>query len=225
METLEGGHSRRIRVLIADDHEIVRKGVRDSLEAEGSVEIIGEARDGLEAFEEAKRLLPDAVLMDLQMPKADGLEGLKLIHAELPQIPVVILTTFQNESSIAEALRLGAKGYLLKNASPVEIADSLRAAVRGVLLLSQNVSESLAAFANQSGSKGLATNINEREREVLHLIAQGARNKEIAAQLFITVSTVEKHISSLFHKLEATNRAELVRTAISRGLIFPGVSK
>ena len=224
-ETLEGGHPRRIRVLIADDHEIVRKGVRDSLEAEGSVEIIGEARDGLEAFEEAKRLLPDAVLMDLQMPKADGLEGLKLIHAELPQIPVVILTTFQNESSIAEALRLGAKGYLLKNASPVEIADSLRAAVRGVLLLSQNVSESLAAFANQSGSKGLTTNINEREREVLHLIAQGARNKEIAAQLFITVSTVEKHISSLFHKLEATNRAELVRTAISRGLIFPGVNK
>ncbi len=216
---------RRIRILIADDHEIVRKGIRDSLEAEGSIEIIGEAGDGLEAFAEAKRLLPDAVLMDLQMPKADGLEGLKLIHAELPQIPVVILTTFQNESSIAEALRLGAKGYLLKNASPVEIADSLRAAVRGELLLSHDVSESLAAFANQSGSKGLATNINEREKEVLHLIARGARNKEIAVQLFITVSTVEKHISSLFHKLEATNRAELVRTAITRGLIFPGASK
>ena len=203
----------------------MRKGIRDSLEAEGSVEIIGEAGDGLEAFEEAKRLLPDAVLMDLQMPKADGMEGLKLIHAELPQIPVVILTTFQNDASIAEALRLGAKGYLLKNATPHEIADSLRAAVRGELLLSQNVSESLASHANQSGSKVHAYNINDREREVLNLITQGARNKEIAAQLFITVSTVEKHVSSLFHKLEATNRAELVRAAINRGLVFPGAGK
>ena len=217
--TVDSSGVEKLRVLIADDHPVVRNGIKTALEMEGSILIVGEASDGEQAYLETKRLSPDAVLMDLQMPHVDGLEGLRRIHAEMPEMPVVILTTFFNETSVADSLRAGARGYLLKDASAVEIADALRAARRGETRLSTGVNDSLSTFS------GTAPNVNEREREVLQLVAQGARNKEIANSLFITVSTVEKHIASLFHKLEATNRAELVRTAISRGLVFPGMTK
>ena len=215
----------KLRVVIADDHSIVRNGIKTALEMEGSVQIVGEASDGEQAFEMTKRLKPDALLMDLQMPGVDGLEGLKRIHAVAPETPVVILTTFFNETSVAECLRAGARGYLLKDATPAEIVDALRAAFRGEAHLSHLVSDSLANLSGASAGKAAVAGVNDREREVLQLVAQGARNKEIAAALFITVSTVEKHIASLFHKLEVTNRAELVRTSISRGLVFPGMSK
>ena len=212
----------KLRVVIADDHLIVRNGIKTALEMEGSIQIVGEASDGEQAFQLTKSLKPDVVLMDLQMPGVDGLEGLKRIHASTPETPVVILTTFFNETSVAECLRAGARGYLLKDATPEEIIDALRAAFRGEAHLSHIVSDSLANLAGASAGKVAVAGVNDREREVLQLVAQGARNKEIAASLFITVSTVEKHIASLFHKLEATNRAELVRSSIARGLVFPG---
>lgn len=212
-----------IRVLIADDHVVARQGIRAMLEASGDIAVIGEAADGAEATEQARRLRPDVVLMDLQMPNVDGLEGLRRIHAEQPDLSVVILTTFQTDTAVVEALGAGARGFLLKDAEPADLIAAVRAARRGEALLAPGVTDRLAALATgQTGKEvGAAGILNEREREILELLAQGARNKEIAAQLFITAKTVEYHLSNLFGKLSVSNRTEAVRAALDRGLIGP----
>jgi len=217
-EVLPG--TRALRILIADDHAIVRKGLRDILEAQGGVVIVGEAENGAEAAERALRLGPDVVLMDLQMPEVDGLEGLRRLHAQLPSLPVIVLTTFESDSSVGQALAAGARGYLLKDTTPAELVAAIHAVYRGEAQFSASVTEKVATLASGKGRRvGSEIQVNEREREVLELLAGGARNKEIAAELFITVSTVEKHIASLFSKLGVSNRAEAARTAVERGLI------
>jgi DNA-binding NarL/FixJ family response regulator/signal transduction histidine kinase len=214
------GNADMLRVLIADDHAMVRQGLRSMLEATGAVTVIGEAADGAEAAERAAALHPDVVLMDLQMPNVDGLEGLRRIHAEQPELPVVILTTFQTDASVKEALSAGARGYLLKDAEPADLVAALRAARRGEALLAPAVTARLSTPAMwQTAVTEPANVLNDRELEVLDLLAQGARNKEIAAQLFITVSTVEYHLSNIYAKLGVSNRAEAVRAAIERNLV------
>ncbi len=205
-----------LRVLIADDHAIVRQGLRDILEAQGSVIVVGEAENGAQAAERAAELQPDVVLMDLQMPEVDGLEGLRRLHAESPDLPVIVLTTFETEGSVAQALTAGARGYLLKDTGPAELVAAIHSVYRGESQFSSSIRERLASRA--SGKSNEAP-LNDREQEVLELLARGSRNKEIAADLFITVSTVEKHIASLFNKLEVSNRAEAVRAAVERGLV------
>jgi DNA-binding NarL/FixJ family response regulator len=154
------------------------------------------------------------------MPEVDGLEGLRRIHAELPDIPVVVLTTYENEDSVAQALSAGARGYLLKDTDPVALVAALYSVKRGESLFSSSVTERIATLATNRDSRAASElHLNDREMEVLNLLAHGARNKEIAAELFVTVSTVEKHIASLFGKLEVSNRAEAVRAAVSRGLV------
>jgi len=209
-----------LRVLIADDHSIVRKGLRDIFEAQGDIVVAGEAENGNEAVERAKELRPDVVLMDLQMPDVDGLEGMRRMHAELPDIPVIVLTTFENEETVAQALAAGARGYLLKDTEPAALVAALHSVTRGESLFSSSVTQRLATFASERDSRAASDlHLNEREMDVLNLLARGARNKEIAAELFVTVSTVEKHIASLFSKLEVSNRAEAVRAAVGRGLV------
>jgi len=212
-----------IRVLIVDDHAVARQGIRSVLEANGDIVVIGEAADGEEAAEQARQLHPDVVLMDLQMPRVGGMEGLRRIHAEQPELAVVVLTTFQTDAAMVEALGAGARGFLLKDTDPADLIAAVRAASRGEALLSSPVADRLAALATGQAGKGATTasGLNERELEVLHLLAQGARNKEIAAQLFITAKTVEYHLSNIFVKLGVSNRTEAVREAIERGLVLP----
>ncbi len=209
-----------VRVLLADDHDITRQGVRALLEASGEVVVIGEAQDGAQAVAQARTLRPDVVLMDVQMPLMDGLEATRVLHTEMPDIPVVILTTFQTEESVIEAFSAGAKGYLLKDADAAELIAAVRAARRGEALLAPAVAERLSTLSAPSSARS-ANALNERETEILQLLARGARNREIAAQLFLSIKTVEYHLAHLFAKLGVSNRTEAARAAAERGLIAP----
>jgi DNA-binding NarL/FixJ family response regulator/signal transduction histidine kinase len=210
--------THRLRVLVADDHAVTRQGIRATLESAGDITVVGEAADGEEATVQARRLHPDVVLMDLQMPGVDGLEGLRRLRAEQPTLPIVILTTFQTDEAVREALAAGARGFLLKDTAPINLIAAVRAASRGESLLAPTVTDRLSALA-----AGQATDddsgLNERELEVLELLAQGARNKEIAARLFITPKTVEWHLSHIFGKLSVSTRTEAARVALERGLV------
>lgn len=207
-----------IKVVVVDDHAIVRKGIQEAITTEGIIEVIGEADDGESGIRETLRLTPDVVLMDLQMPNVGGLEALRRILEARPQQPVVILTAAADEFAITDTLAAGAKGFLLKDTPPLEIIAAIQSVYRGETALSSRVAATLADVA--SGKAGQPqTVLQEREREVLELMAKGQRNKEIAATLFLSVSTVEKHIASLFQKLEVTNRAEAVRIGVVRGLL------
>jgi DNA-binding NarL/FixJ family response regulator/signal transduction histidine kinase len=211
-----------IRVLLADDHDITRQGVRAMLERSGEIVVVGEALDGAQAVAQARALRPDVVLMDIQMPLMGGLEATRVLHAEMPELPVVILTTFQTAESVAEALSAGAKGYLLKDADAQDLVAAVRAARRGEALLASAVADRLATLAtSQSVSAPGPETLNEREQEILQLLARGARNKEIAAQLFLSIKTVEYHMAHLFHKLGVSNRTEAARVATERGLVAP----
>ena len=213
----EYGHGgRALRVLIADDHAIVRQGLRDILEAQGSVVVVGEAENGAQAADRARELRPDVVLMDLQMPEVDGLEGLRRLQADSPDLPVIVLTTFETEGSVGQALNAGARGYLLKDTAPADLVAAIHSVYRGESQFSSSITNRLASRAS---GRSTEMPLNDREQEVLELLARGARNKEIAAELFITVSTVEKHIASVFNKLGVSNRAEAARAAVDRGLV------
>jgi len=214
-----------VRVLLADDHDITRQGVRSMLEASGEIVVVGEAMDGAQAVAQARTLRPDVVLMDIQMPLMDGLEATRILHTEAPDLPVVILTTFQTAESVAEAFGAGAKGYLLKDADAADLIAAVRAARRGEALLAPAVADRLAALATLQPSGPTSPSnpdtLNEREQEILQLLARGARNKEIAAQLFLSIKTVEYHLAHLFTKLGVSNRTEAARVATERGLVAP----
>lgn len=214
--------SELIRIIIADDHQVVRQGIRMTLETDPQNQVIAEASNGEEAIALAKQHRPDVIMLDIQMPIMDGIETLRRLQTELPELPVIILTTFPEERLITEALSAGAKGFLLKDARAADLLAGVRAAHRGEALLSPAVTRHIAALTSRQPSRSENENgptINERERDVLLLISQGARNKEIATQLQITVSTVEKHVANIFNKLTVSNRAEAVRTAIDFGLL------
>lgn len=208
-----------IRVVIADDHVVTRQGIRSLLQTTADIRVVGEAANGEEAVHRAAELEPDVVLMDLQMPGIDGIEGLRRLHEALPELPVVILTTYASDSAIAEALAAGARGFLHKNAELAELISAVRAARRGEAHLGPAVASQLPALA--AGRSDEIVSLNEREQEILALLVEGARNKEIAAQLFISASTVEYHLSNLFAKLGVTNRTEAARVAVRRRLVPP----
>jgi DNA-binding NarL/FixJ family response regulator/signal transduction histidine kinase len=215
-----------LRVLVVDDHQMARQGIRAMLERTGEVVVVGEAENGAEALLQAQLLAPDVVLMDLQMPEVDGLEGLRRIRANLPELPIVILTTFQTDETLTEALQAGARGFLLKDAEPSDLLAAVRAAHRGESLLNPAAIARLAALASgQTTRPPDSQELNEREMEVLEMLARGARNKEIAAALFIAPKTVEYHLSNLFSKLNVSNRTEAARVAIERGLVAPAFRK
>jgi NarL family two-component system response regulator YdfI len=207
-----------IRVLIADDHLVVREGLSAILEAAEDMVPVGEATDGAEAVELTGELAPDVVLMDLRMPNVDGIEAIRQIKDRYPAVEIVILTTYDDDEYIVRGLRAGARGYLLKDTGRKVLFEAIRAAARGESLLPQAVLEKVVAhLAEPRPAK--TGRLSEREGEVLALMARGAANKEIAARLHITERTVKAHVTSIFNKLGVNSRTEAVAVALRSGLL------
>jgi NarL family two-component system response regulator YdfI len=215
-----GRSAGMIRVLIADDHLVVREGLHTILEVSGDIEPVGEAADGAEAVRRVGELSPDVVLMDLRMPGMDGIEAIKQIKASYQAVEIVILTTYDDDEYIVQGLRAGARGYLLKDTGRQALFETIRAAARGESLLPSAVVDKVVARLSTprpvpSGS------LSEREQEVIALLAQGASNKEISLRLQITERTVKAHVTSIFNKLGVNSRAEAVAVALRQGLLPP----
>lgn len=204
-----------IRVLVADDHPVVRAGLIGLLQAAADVDIVGEAATGREAAELAIALLPDIVLMDLRMPQLNGDEATALIVAEAPQVRVLILTTYESDSTILRAIEAGASGYLLKAAPPEEILEGVRAVARGDVALSP----AIAALLVSRVSAPAAATLTPREREVLTLVAAGNSNPAIATTLHLSEATVKTHLLHAFEKLEVSDRTRAVTRAMELGLL------
>ena len=213
----------KIRVLLAEDHTIVRKGLRSLLDGEAGIEVIGEAEDGREAVEKVQQLLPDVVLMDIAMPGLNGLEATRQIKKRFPEVKVVILTMHANEEYIFQILRAGASGYLVKQAAPTELLSAIQAAYQGESFLSPSISrkviEEYIQQAEATAENDSYDQLTDREREVLQLIAEGHPNREIAELLHISVKTVETHRANLMDKLDIHSTAELTQYAIRKGVI------
>jgi DNA-binding NarL/FixJ family response regulator len=205
-----------IRILLADDHPVVRDGLAAMLGTQPDFQVVGEAGNGAEAVAEAARLRPDVVLMDLEMPSLDGIEAIRRLRAADPAIQVVVLTAFDTDERILGALQAGAQGYLLKGAPRAEIFAAIRAVSAGGALIPPVVASKLLRQVRAAESPDALTS---REREVLGLVAAGLANREIAARLSISERTVKFHVSSLLSKLGARNRTQAVRLARDRGLI------
>ena len=207
-----------IRVLIADDHDVVRDGLKLILETEEDFEVVGEAGDGAKAVQLTEELQPDVILMDLRMPGMDGLQAIEKVHAQWPKIAVVILTTYNEDDLMVRGLRAGARGYLLKDTNRQTLFDSLRAAARGEALF---LPEVIARVLNQPSAekRGGDSVLTERELEVLRAASRGERSKEIALHLGIAERTVKAHLDSVYNKLGVDSRAAAVATALERGLL------
>ncbi|MFC9089241.1 response regulator [Nocardiopsis dassonvillei] len=214
-----------VRVVVADDQALVRMGLRVLLEGEADLELVGEAGDGGQAVELVRRLRPDVVLMDVRMPVVDGLEALRRIagEEELAHTRVVVLTTFELDEYVFEALRAGASGFLIKDSDPQEMLAAVRAAARGEALLSPSVTRRVvAAFVSREPGGGRVPRLEvltEREREVVGLVGEGLSNEEIAARLVVSPATARTHVSRAMVKLGARDRAQLVVFAFRAGLV------
>jgi DNA-binding NarL/FixJ family response regulator len=217
-----------IRVLLVDDQALVRAGFRALLDAQEDIEVVGEAADGEEAVNEARLHKPDVVLMDIRMPGMDGLEATRIIAADgsLDSVRIVILTTFDLDEYVFEALRVGASGFLVKSTEPAELVHAVRAVAAGDALLSPGVTRRLVAeFAARAKEPRPAAKLDvltEREREVMALVAEGLSNDEIAARLVVSTATAKTHVSRAMVKLGARDRAQLVVLAYESGLTRPG---
>jgi DNA-binding NarL/FixJ family response regulator len=228
-EQLLSGSDCSMRVLLADDHALFRDGLRSLLEARG-VEVIGEARNGREALDQTRRLGPDVVLMDLDMPELDGLAATRLICAERPEVKVVILTASEEDAHLFEAIKSGAQGYLFKNLPSDELFRLLDGVARGEPALTPALARKLlvefarpapAAPAPPAASEAFDA-LTEREREVLDLLVQGiTSNRELAERLVITENTVKYHFRNILDKLHVQNRAQVVSFAVRHGMVEP----
>ena len=217
-EPVEENVPAPIRVVIADDHLLVREGLRSVLALADDILLVGEASDGAEAIELAGTLSPEVMLMDLRMPRVDGMEAIRQIKARHPAIEIVILTTYEDDAHILQGLGAGARGYLLKDAGRNALFDAVRAAARGESLLQPEVLEALLEHSKvreRADGEGLS----QREQEVLGLLVTGATNREIAMQLDITQRTVKAHVTSILNKLGVSSRTEAVAVAIRTGLV------
>ncbi len=208
-----------IRVLIVDDHLVVREGLRTILGVAQDLDPVGEATDGAEAVQLVGELLPDVVLMDLRMPGMDGIRAIEQIKAHHPAVEIVILTTYDDDEYIVRGLRAGARGYLLKDTDRRVLFETIRAAARGESLLPSAVINKVVAHLAEPKSVEAGV-LSAREMQVLQLLTQGAANKEIAARLHIVERTVKAHVTSIFNKLGASSRTEVVAIAL-RNKILP----
>ncbi|MFF4772827.1 response regulator [Microtetraspora fusca] len=213
-----------IRVLVADDQALVRAGVRMMLEAAGDTEICGEAADGAQAVHLAERLLPDVILMDLRMPRVDGLEATRRILAARPSARIVVLTTFAEDDNVYGALRAGALGFLVKDDAPERIVDAVRRAAQGEPLLAPSVLRRVVerALAAEREAVSLPRGLTEREVQVLTLVGMGLSNAEIGERLRVGVTTVKSHVAAVMEKLELRNRTQAAVVAHRLGLVDAG---
>ena len=211
-----------IRVMITDDHLIVREGLRLILETADDVEVVGEAVDGAECLELTKKLNPQVILMDLQMPRMDGITAIGHLRNDFPEIAIVILTTYNEDDLMIRGLQAGARGYLLKDSSRENLLDTIHAAAKGETLLKPEILARVLAPRSQgkpvSPTQADST-LTERELEVLQLAAKGERNKEMAYKLGITERTVKAHLQSIYQKYGVDSRAAAVAVAAQKGLL------
>ncbi len=209
-----------IKILIADDHPVVREGLIAMLSREGDFKVVGEAKDGVEAVNKAKELSPDVVLMDLRMPEMDGVEAMRQIRPAVPDVKFIILTTYSDDDYIFSGIEAGARAYLLKDAPREDLFKAIRSVYRGESLIQPVVaSKLLDRFSQLSRRTPSGEELSERELQVLCLMAKGAANKEISAELNIAQSTVKTHITNIFQKLGVNDRTEAVTQALKKGII------
>ena len=209
----------RIRVLIADDHAILRKGIRALLSTEPDIEVVGETADGLETVAQAEALRPDVILMDLVMPKMDGIEATRRITAEQPDIRILVLTSFAADDKVFPAIKAGALGYILKDSGPAELVQAIHQVDKGQPSLEPSIAlKMLQELAHPPQRPPTPDPLSEREMEVLRLLAQGKSNREIAGQLVITELTVRTHVSNILGKLHLANRTQAALYALREGI-------
>jgi len=218
-----------VRVLVADDQALVRSGFRMILESRPDIEVVGEAEDGFEAIEAARRLLPDLILMDVRMPNLDGVEATRRLVARGTESRILILTTFDLDEYVYEAIRAGASGFLLKDVRPQELVDAVHVVARGDALLAPSITRRLLdRFAEQAPGEPAPPpqleSLTERELEVLKLVAKGWSNAELAEKLFLSETTIKTHVSSVLRKLGLRDRVQAVVLAYEAGLVRPGSS-
>ncbi len=210
-------NQQKIRIVIADDHEVVRRGLMHFLRSNDDFELVGEAANGREAVELCEKFQPDVVLMDIMMPEMDGLTATQIIHEAQPAVHILALTTSINDNVVRDVLRAGASGYLLKNTSIDELAKAIRIALTGKLTLAPEAVQSL--IQDQTRSSNDDYRLTEREMEVLALLVKGLNNVEIANRLSLARSTVKFHVSSILGKMNVSSRTEAVSVAIRSNLI------
>ena len=211
-----------IRVMIVDDHEVVRMGLRAALEPEDDMEVVAESGDAQFAIEEAQIARPAVVLMDVRMPGTDGIRACRMLREQLPETKVVMLTSYGDEQAVIASIMAGAVGYLLKNTQRADLLSAVRTVARGESLLDPSVAGQVLSVLRDLAAKEQsreAALLSQREREVLGLMAQGLTNKEIAQRLVISEHTVRNHVSSVLDKLDVTSRSGAVAKAIQRGLL------
>ncbi len=215
-----------VKVLVVDDHTLFRRGIAAVLANQESLEVVGEALDGLEAIEKTKEIAPDVVLMDLNMPRCSGLEAIQALQAEMPQVNVLVLTVSEKEADLFAAMQFGARGYILKNTEPDDLIHAiLHIAQGGVIVSPLMATKLLTEFKDLSTGveiesiQGTDADLSPREGEVLQLVAQGATNKKIAESLFISENTVKTHLRNIMEKLHLVNRSQAAAYAVRRGLV------
>jgi DNA-binding NarL/FixJ family response regulator len=219
----------KIRVLLADDQDIIRTGLTIILNHQADIEVVGQAADGVEAVELAQLLQPDVILMDIKMPRLNGIQATRQIMTALPRTQIIILTTYDTDDWVFDGIRAGAIGYLLKDASGDNLAEAVRGALRGESQMDPTVARKvLREFQHATSVSKAATpapkeepleKLTDREEEILKLLAAGLSNREIAQQLSLSEGTVKNHISAILAKLHANDRTQAVLTALKRGLV------
>ena len=209
-----------IRVLITDDHKVVRRGLRGFLELDPALEVVGEASNGKEASDMARRLEPDVVLMDLLMPVMDGIEATREIRRRLPEVEVVALTSVLEDAAVTGAIKAGAIGYLLKTTDADELCEAIKAAAAGqVRLAPEAAARLIREVRTPENPEALTEPLTEREAEVLKLIARGMANKQIAREMFVAISTIKTHVNNLYRKLGVSSRTQAALYAARVGLV------
>lgn len=215
-----------IKVLLADDHTLFRRGIAALLSNQENIKVVGEASDGLEVILKARETAPDVIVMDLKMPRCSGLEAIQALEAEMPQVNILVLTVSDTEADLFAAIKFGARGYLLKNAEPEELVHAISYIARGGAIVSplmatklltefKNPTEETITEPTQESEAGL---LSPREGEVLGLVAKGATNKEIGESLFISENTVKTHLKNILDKLHLANRSQAAAYAATKGL-------
>jgi DNA-binding NarL/FixJ family response regulator len=215
-----------IKVLVVDDHALFRRGITAVLANHENLEVVGEASDGLEAIKKAEAIVPDIILMDLNMPHCSGLEATLALQTKMPQVDILVLTVSDNEADLFAAVKFGAKGYILKNTEPEELIQAILHITQGGVIVSPIMAtklltefKGLEVEGKREAIQETESNLSPREGEVLQLVAQGATNKQIADSLFISENTVKTHLRNIMEKLHLANRSQAAAYAVEKGLV------